>query len=121
MATHDGYFSLHLPMSAHFDQSLLLGQRFEWLQLDAIEKIALSGAGGRQDIVLGEDVFLDGVEQCEGNLLKLNDSGLMLFPACSVKDSGRHMIRLVFRPVLNRSQASVVARERPLETTSLAA
>ena len=121
VATHDGYFSLHLPMSAHFDQSLLLGQRFEWLQLDAIEKIPLAGSGGHQDIVLGQDVFLDGVEQCEGNLLKLGESGLMLFPACSAEDNGRHMIRVVFRPVLTRNPAPAVTCERPVEATSLAA
>lgn len=105
-ATSDGFFSLHLPMSAGFDLSVLWGQRHEWLQLDSIQRVPLDSPGCVEDIVLGEAVFLDGVEQVEGTLVKFAATGMMYFPACGLQDHGKYMIRVVFRPLLTRHQAA---------------
>ena len=107
-ATFDGYYRVHLPMSTTFDQSLLLGRTFEWMQLEAIEKLPIEKNNGvkRQDMVLGESVMLDGVTVCEGNLIKLDEEGMMFFPACSSKEHGKFMIRMVFRPILARTQST---------------
>jgi FMN phosphatase YigB (HAD superfamily) len=101
-ATHDGFYCLHLPMTARFDLSVLWGQTHEWLQLDAIEKVPMHGDGERADLVLGEQVLLDGVEQIEGNMVKFTDAGMMVFPAYSEADERRYMIRVVYRPLLAR-------------------
>lgn len=105
-ATSDGFFSLHLPMSAGFDLSVLWGQRHEWLQLDSIQRVALDNPGCGEDLVLGEAVFLDGVEQVEGTLVKFAATGMMYFPACGLQDHAKYMIRVVFRPLLARDQAA---------------
>ena len=101
-ATFDGYYRLHLPMSAAFDQSLLLGQVFEWLQLDSIQKVPLRDKDSVEDMALGEEVLLDGLEQVEGTLVKFSASGMMYFPACGPQEHGKFMIRVVFRPVQAR-------------------
>lgn len=108
-ATFDGYYRLHLPMSAAFDQSLLLGQTHEWLQLDSIQKVPLDDKAPGEDLVLGEAVLLDGLEQVEGTLVKFSPGGMMYFPACGSKEHGRFMIRVVFRPVLARAESTPVA------------
>lgn len=105
-ATSDGFFCLHLPMSAGFDLSVLWGQRYEWLQLDSIQKVAMDKSGLSEDLPLGEAVFLDGLEQVEGTLVKFSEAGMMYFPACSLQDHGKHMIRVVFRPILHRTLAA---------------
>lgn len=104
-ATHDGFYCLHLPMTARFDLSVLWGQTHEWLQLDSIEKVPMHGEGERADLVLGEQVLLDGVEQIEGNMVKFTEAGMMVFPACSEADQRRCMIRVVYRPLLARQAA----------------
>lgn len=105
-ATSDGFFSLHLPMSASFDLSVLWGQRYEWLQLDSIQRVPLDNPGRGEDLPLGEAVFLDGLEQVEGTLVKFSEAGMMYFPASGQQDHGRYMIRVVFRPVLARTVAA---------------
>lgn len=113
-ATHDGYYCLHLPMTAHFDLSVLWGQTHEWLQLDSIEKVPMHGDGERADLVLGEQVLLDGVEQIEGNMVKFTEAGMMVFPACSEADQRRFMVRVVYRPLLARQPAEPAAAVPPL-------
>lgn len=105
-ATSEGFFRLHLPMSYSFDLSILFGQRYEWLQLDSIQKVPLEQSRQTEDIGLGEAVFLDGLEQVEGTLVKFNSNGMMYFPACSLQDHGQYMIRVVFRPILERCQVA---------------
>ena len=96
-------------MSAAFDQSLLLGQTHEWLQLDSIQKVPLDDKEPGEDLALGEAVLLDGLEQVEGTLVKFSPGGMMYFPACSLKEHGKFMIRVVFRPVLARAESTPVA------------
>lgn len=124
-ATSDGFFSLHLPMSARFDLSALWGQCYVWLQLDSIQRITLDKPGRGEDLPLGEAVFLDGLEQVEGNLVKFSEAGMMYFPACSPLDHGKHMIRVVFRPVLARTkvarQPTPLALEEAAEPDPVAA
>ncbi|WP_353395208.1 HAD family hydrolase [Hydrogenophaga sp. 5NK40-0174] len=102
VATHDGYYTLHLPMSSTFDASVLLGQRYEWVQLDAIQKVDVHDTRKFEPLVIGENVFFDGIEQAEGNLVKLSQNGMMFLPACSRQDQEHYMMRVVYRPVRER-------------------
>lgn len=107
VATHDGFFSLHLPMSASFDMSVLLGQRYEWLQIDSIDKVALADSSDSQPLVPGQDVILDGMQPQAGGLWQCGEGAMLFLPACSPRDHGRHMVRLVFRPLAGRVSAPV--------------
>ncbi|MDO9166639.1 MAG: hypothetical protein Q7U13_11095, partial [Rhodoferax sp.] len=117
-ATFDGYYRLHLPMSAAFDQSLLLGQTHEWLQLDSIQKVPLDDKEPGEDLALGEAVLLDGLEQVEGTLVKFSPGGMMYFPACGSEEHGKFMIRVVFRPVLARAESTDVASHSAQEAAA---
>jgi FMN phosphatase YigB (HAD superfamily) len=112
-ATHDGFFSLHLPMSASFDASVLWGRRYEWLQIDAVHKVSLADGADAQPLALGRDVVLDGVQQEAGGLLRCGEAGMMFLPACSPRDHGRYMVRVVFRPVALRVQPASPAGGEP--------
>jgi hypothetical protein len=41
-ATHDGYYVVNIPLSASFGTGVLLGQKYEWIQIDSIERVLLS-------------------------------------------------------------------------------
>lgn len=112
-ATHDGFFSLHLPMSASFDTSVLWGQRYEWLQIDSVHKIALADGRDAQPVALGREVVLDGARQEAGGLLQFGATGMMFLPACNPRDHGRFMVRIVFRPVAARAPVAPPAAGEP--------
>lgn len=102
VATHDGFYSLYLAMSASFDVSLLLGQRFEWLQIESIEKVSMSDVSDAVPLEVGREVILDGMSEQAGGLFHCSEAAMLYLPACGPADHGRRMMRLVFRPLAVR-------------------
>lgn len=117
-ATHDGYFSLHLPMSASFDMSVLLGQRLAWLQIDAIESVSMTDASDVEPLAPGQGVVLDGVEEQADGLLHCSEAAMLYLPACSPADHGRRMLRMVFRPLVERGGTAVEAGTQHADTVA---
>lgn len=117
-ATHDGYFSLHLPMSASFDMSVLLGQRLAWLQIDAIESVSMTDASDVEPLAPGQGVVLDGVEEQADGLLHCSEAAMLYLPACSPADQGRRMLRVVFRPLVERGGTAVEAGTQHAHTVA---
>lgn len=102
VATHDGYYSLHLPMSVSFDLSLLWGQCFEWLQIESMEKVSMSDVSDAVPLEVGREVILDGMSEQAGGLFHCSEAAMLYLPACGPADHGRRMMRLVFRPLAVR-------------------
>lgn len=113
VATHDGFYSLHLPMSASFDMSVLWGQCFEWLQIESVCKVALADASEAQPLEIGRDVLLDGVHLQRGGLMRCDESAMLFLPACAPVDHGRAMVRVVFRPLVERVSHATAAAPTP--------
>lgn len=108
-ATHDGYFRLHLPLTDSFDSALLLGQRYQWLQLDSVSRIPMSvDAVAATPLEIGRDFFIDGGEVARGGLLHCNAGTMLFIPAGGAADHGRYMVRVVFRPLVTATSATAM-------------
>ena len=111
VATHDGFYSLHLPMSASFDMSVLWGQCFEWLQIEAVDKVSMSDSSDAVAMTIGRDVVLDGMEAHPGGLQRCSEAAMLYLPACGPADHGRRMVRVIFRPLTERAPVQPVPVE----------
>ena len=99
-ATHDGFFSASLPMSSSFDMSLLLGHRYQWLQIESVSKVSMADSRETFPLEIGKDVLFDGVDAQPGGLLQCSPSAMLFLPACAPKDHGRFLVRVVYRPLV---------------------
>lgn len=111
VATHDGFYSLHLPMSASFDMSVLWGQCFEWLQIESVDKVSMSDSSDAVAMTIGRDVILDGMEAHPGGLQRCSEAAMLYLPACGPADHGRRMVRVIFRPLAERAPVQPVPVE----------
>jgi FMN phosphatase YigB (HAD superfamily) len=114
-ASHDGFFVMSLPLSPNFSTAVLWGHRYEWLQIDSIEKVLLADARDRRMLTIGEDVILDGVDQAAQDLLRCSSQGMLFIPPCPAADDRRYRIQVVFRPIALRAldTAPVAAPSEP--------
>lgn len=108
VATHDGFYSVHLPMSASFDMSVLWGQCFEWLQIESVDKVSMSDSSDAVAMTIGRDVIFDGMEAHPGGLQRCSETAMLYLPACGPADHGRRMLRVVFRPLAGRDPVQPV-------------
>lgn len=99
-STFDGYYRAHLPHGRRFDLSVLLGEAFEWVQIDAVQRVALADARVLQELVVGEHVILDGAEPASAGLYHLTPTAMLFVPRAG---DDAAMLRLVLRPVVHRS------------------
>lgn len=99
-ATHDGFFSASLPMSSSFDMSVLLGHRYQWLQIESVSKVSMTDARDTFPLEIGKDVLFDGVSAQPGGLLQCSPGAMLFLPACAPKDHGRFLVRMVYRPLV---------------------
>lgn len=100
--TFDGYYSLQLPWGASFDMSLLWGQRLQWLQIDSVEKVSLSDATQTQTLHAGQDFVLDGMTEMADGLIQCTEAGMLYVGACPPEEQGRYLLRVTFRPLVER-------------------
>jgi FMN phosphatase YigB (HAD superfamily) len=103
-ATHDGYFCLNVPASSSFDISVLLGQHYECIQFDCLQKVCLNDTRIKSELRIGEEAVFDGIISVEHDLIKLENHGMLYFPALKSDEPG-YMRRLIFRPILRRGGA----------------
>ena len=99
-ATHDGFFSALLPMSSTFDMSVLLGQRYQWMQLHTVSKVSMAGHKEETPLEIGRDVIFDAISLQSGGLMQCNSGAMLYLPACAPKDHGNFMVRVVYRPLV---------------------
>lgn len=106
VATHDGYYSLHLPHSTSFDISALLGEALEWVQIDAIQLVSIADSRVLSELIVGEHVILDGAEKESDGLCRLSREAMLLVPRAVQSFAQGCMIRMVFRPISLRQLRS---------------
>lgn len=108
MPTYDGYFSLNVPIgTGDFQIGLQFGLDYKWVQLESAEIIPVKYLYGDKEsehtldasACLAVDKMNDkggGLFECEA------ETGMVVFlPACKL-DEGRHVLRVVFRPIVER-------------------
>ncbi len=103
--THDGYYSLIVPLGTnHFQLGLLLGQHYKWLQIESAEIIPLayyltSNETLRAENCLDKLIFQD-MHHHENNLYQsMLPSSFVMLPG-NIKNSGEWIFRFVFRPIV---------------------
>lgn len=107
-ATHDGYFSLVIPMNAGFKVGVLFGRRYAYVQLHSVELVptnALYAPDGDAPVLdASSSVTADGMRAAGGGLFEcLTDAAFILIAPDQYPPS-KHGVacRIVFRPVVPR-------------------
>ncbi len=105
VATHDGYFSLHVPLGrGDMHVGLSLGERYAWLQVESVRCLR------PQDLRIDardpeiRDVraalILDGIEDVGGGIWHcLSDAALVMIPAGTSQGFDTAVVEIVFRPL----------------------
>lgn len=98
-ATYDGYFSLMVPMSNKFHQSILLGKTYSWIQIDSIQSVHKASLYLAKDMEPGSHLFFDGMEYQDNGLFKINSNGMIYIPPSTSLAFENCFFRLIFRPI----------------------
>jgi len=110
MSTHDGYFSVLVPLPATpTDVAMPLGREHAWLQLHSATMVPVTEgrAMERHEADVMHLLVADGVVSHGGGLLHFeHENAMLMFPSESFQHEGRVAIRLTFRPVTSRLEAA---------------
>jgi hypothetical protein len=119
-ATHDGFFSLVVPIGdAGFDAAILFGRRYQWVQIESVELVATSALYQDHESHHTEDisgeVLLDGMVERGPRVLECaSDAAFLYVPANVVAGrQGRFACRIVYRPLAYREPAADDTRAAP--------
>jgi hypothetical protein len=108
--THDGYFSLLIPMgTGDFQVGVILGSNYQWVQIesaDLIKASSLLGDTESQDTVdILKNIVLDQIIDKGNGLLEcLSRSSLLVVEPFKNSEMGNIMFRLIFRPIVYRPE-----------------
>jgi hypothetical protein len=108
-ATHDGYFSLEIPLGeGRFNTAVLFGKRYGWLQIESVQILPLRGLydpefDERALDVSGSTRF-DGMRLVADGLFEcVSEAGFMLIPPERPEgERGALACRVVYRPIVAR-------------------
>lgn len=112
--THDGYFSLMIPMGeGDFQVGVILGENYQWIQIESAELIKqsafFSGKESQYTLNIAENIILDQMNDKNGGLFEcVSNTSLLMIDAIDKKKLENTVFRLVFRPIVYR-QKSVIA------------
>ena len=117
-ATHDGYFSLLIPLGeGGFNVGVLFGKKYAWLQIQSVELIPTSALydrdGDEQCVDASDATTLEGMRAAGGGLFEcLSDSAFLLVaPRTRPRAPGTFACRIVYRPLVTRAPAVAAAAE----------
>jgi len=107
-ATHEGYFSLLVPvMPGGQHVAILFGQRYSWVQIDSVELIPTAKLYGDAESEATEDasafVRIEGIDQKAPGVFECRDPLGFLFVAPPPSHEHR-VLRVVFRPLAPASE-----------------
>jgi len=100
-ATYDGFYAVRIPRSARLDISVLLGAHYAWLQIESLQVIDPGLPADAVDLVLNQDVLLEGMAHHGNGLFELDEQGFLYFPRLAGEESNL-AYSLVFRPLMAR-------------------
>lgn len=98
-ATHDGYFALWVPQGGGVNIGVLLGKKYRWIQIESLEQVSAEKGSVPVDLLVGQQVILDGFQGQGSGLFQLTDEAMMFFPA-QANCAANQFRRIVFRPVV---------------------
>lgn len=101
--THDGFFSLLIPLSAGFDIAVLLGKRYTWVQIDSIQFAEKKALHRSLDMTPGVEVIFDQLHEKSPGLFHVDDNGMLYLPALK-EPTDKYVGRIVFRPITTQVQ-----------------
>ncbi len=109
LATHDGYFSLTVPVGmCEYEIGLLFGKTMSWMQLLSMELIRTDMLGGKQELPFTTDVRAHSTwEQTEVHdagivALKGRESFVFISTRAQRDGENRFALRIIFRPLMLR-------------------
>lgn len=115
-ATHDGFFSLVLPVGGgEAAVGVLFGERYSWVQIESVTLIELSGLYTDSESKKSTDitglVLAEGLaKRAKGLFECTSKEGFLLIPPVGgLKPRTRYAARVVFRPVEMRDEATKAA------------
>lgn len=109
--TYDGYFALLVPVvHPQCQLAIKLGERYQWVELESAELIKMTALYTYLELEQSLDaspyLAVDQIADKGGGLFECqSDASLLVFTPPSTLDNDRHILRLVFRPVVTRQTA----------------
>lgn len=114
--THDGFFSVVVPVgSCDLNVGLLLGARYSWLELEAVELIKAKNLLTDEESLATVDVLplvtFEGMAARARRLFECDSSGFLLVqPSKCIRSADENYVcRVVFRPLESRDEALAAA------------
>jgi FMN phosphatase YigB (HAD superfamily) len=109
-ATHDGYYSLVVPLGeGGFSVGVLFGKKYAWLQLESIEFVPTKALyhpdGSERSLDASACASLDGMRSAGGGLYECatDASFLLITPRLRPDTPGTFACRIVYRPLVPRA------------------
>ena len=120
--THDGYFSITIPVGQmRYSVGLQFGRLFEWVQLEAAHFLPLhlitATAAQQEEAMVRAELSLERVDMQAPGLLRCSPEGFVMIPPvpAAVKAGAQMVLVIVFRPIIARSDQPAVALTPTLE------
>lgn len=116
LLTYDGFYSLTIPFNPTFSNlAILFGQRYQWVEIHSAEQIEMNAYLNLRESLQAEDympylAFHD--MSNKGGLLYeclSASSFVMIQPSSLGLQNKSHLLRIVFRPIVYREEASGIA------------
>lgn len=104
--THDGYYSLSIPVGyGDLQIGILFGKHFHWVQFYSTHIIPLQDFLGMSEIHSGQDVWQafipDQMIEKKGKLFEcLSEKSLLMYPAATMPFPHKMILRMIFRPIV---------------------
>jgi hypothetical protein len=108
LPTHDGYYSLHIPIgSGNFQIGIQFGLMFKWVQLESAEIIKTTALYGYKESEFTTDasssLAVEKMNDKGGGLFECeSEVGLLVYMPGQKIGEGNHVLRVVFRPIVER-------------------
>lgn len=110
LPTHDGYFSLLVPVgTGDFQIGVQFGLHYQWIQLESAELIVTTALYGSKESENTEDasanLAVDQMMDKGGGLFEcLSDTSLLVFVPTHSLGTHNYTLRIVFRPLVMRGK-----------------
>ncbi len=123
LPTHDGYFSLFIPIgNGNFQVGMMMGLHYRWFQVESMQIIKtsslLSDVESENTVDANSNIIFDQiVDKGDGLMECLSEASLLILTPLQKSESDHYVFRLVFRPLV-KSLSTVSKEERPALSTS---
>ncbi len=124
MATHDGYLSVSIPIGrCEYAVGLLLGRQYEWLQLESarvvLTKRQFESSQRLAETDITASAVYEGTVQHAGGLVHCPEPhGFIYFAPPALRPDANCVLRVVFRPLVERAHAQASAPEARISLES---